>query len=74
MRKGGAGVIQPFPAGGLGGGGRCKRPEPRRQTHFGNNLFKIGLNSGLWVAVYTPIFDCDACARLENAQKNIQKY
>ena len=28
--------------------------EPRKQTHFGNNLFKFGLKSGLWIAVYTP--------------------
>ena len=38
-------VTQPNPAGGLGG---AESPpagcgaEPRRQTHFGNNLLKIG--------------------------------
>ena len=32
--------------------------EPRRQTHFGNNLLQINLKSGLFsVAVYTPISD-----------------
>ena len=45
-------VNQPFPAGGFGG--RREPPsgsgaEPRRQTHFGNNLLKSGLKqvSGL---------------------------
>ena len=50
-------VTQPFPAGGLGGA--VSPPtgpgtEPRKQTHFGNNLFKFGLKSSLWIAVYTP--------------------
>ena len=41
------------------GGGAVSPPtgpgaEPRKQTHFGNNLFKFGLKSGLWIAVYTP--------------------
>ncbi len=45
-----------------GGLGRCKPPagpgaEARRQTHVGNNLLKINLKSGLWIAVYTPSFD-----------------
>ena len=32
--------------------------EPRRQTHFGNNLLRINLKSGLFsVAVYTPNSD-----------------
>ena len=54
-------VTQPYPAGdwGGGGGGAVSPPagtgaEPRKQTHFGNNLLKFGLKSGLWIAVYTP--------------------
>ena len=54
-------VTHPFPAGGLGvvspppaGSGA----EPRRQTHFGENLWQINLKSGIFsVAVYTPISD-----------------
>ena len=50
-------VTQPNPAGGLGGAASPPAgsgAEPRRQTHFGNNLLKIGLKSGIWVAaVYT---------------------
>ena len=31
---------------------------PRRQTHFGNNILRINLKSGLFsVAVYTPNSD-----------------
>ena len=43
-----------FPAGGMGG---AESPpagsgaEPRKQTHIGNNLLKIGLKSGLWCDV-----------------------
>ena len=44
-------TTEPFPA---GGGGCCK---PARQMHFGNNLLKTDLNSGLWVAVYTANSD-----------------
>ena len=34
--------------------------EPRRQTHFGKNILKINLKSGLFsVAVYTPNSDPD---------------
>ena len=41
------------------GGGAVSPPagtgaESRKQTHFGNNLLKFGLKSGLWIAVYTP--------------------
>ena len=62
VRKGGggAGVAQPSPAGGLGGvvsPPTGSGAEPRRQTHFGNNLLKIGWKSGLWVADYTPNSD-----------------
>ena len=38
-------VTQPNPAGGLGGDESPPAgsgAEPRRQTHFGNNLLKIG--------------------------------
>ena len=47
VRKGGGGadVAQPSPAGGLGGAvspPTGSGAEPRRQTHFGNNLLKIG--------------------------------
>ena len=38
-------VTQPFPAGGLGGAVRHPAgsgAEARRQTHFDNNLLKIG--------------------------------
>ena len=35
----------------LGAWGRCKR-SPGGNTHFSNNLLKIGLKSGLWVGVY----------------------
>ena len=31
--------------------------EPRRQTHLGNNILKIGWKSCLWVADYTPKSD-----------------
>ena len=51
VRKGGAGVTQRYPAGGLGGAvspPTGSGEEPRRQTHFGNNLLKIGWKSGLW--------------------------
>ena len=52
-------VTQPFPAGGLGAVRPQAGPgaEPWRQTHFGNNLLKIYLKSGLWFAVYTPNSD-----------------
>ena len=52
-------VTQSFPAGGLGGVRPQAGPgaEPRRQTHFGNNLLKIYLKSGLWFVVYTPNSD-----------------
>ena len=46
--RGRIGVTQPFPAGGLGQWGALEAPlagsgaEPRRQTHFDNNLLKIG--------------------------------
>ena len=44
------------------GSGRCETPagpgaEPRRQTHFGKNLLKIYLKSGIWFAVYIPNTD-----------------
>ena len=45
----------PFPAGGFGG--RCEPhsgvsgAEPRRQTHFGNNLLKSGLKMKLKVKI-----------------------
>ena len=38
--------------------GYASGAEPRRQTHFGKNLLRINLISGLFsVAVYTPNFD-----------------
>ena len=57
------GVTQPFPAGVWGAlavtpSPAGSRAEPRRQTHFGKNLLKINLKSGLFsVAVYTPNSD-----------------
>ena len=56
-------VTQPFPAGGLGVWGAVSPPagsgaEPRRQTHFGQNLLRSNLKSGLFsVAVYIPNSD-----------------
>ena len=56
-----------------GFGGRCKPPtgagaEPRKQTHFGNNLFKFGLKSGLWIAVYTPNSGAKNRFKIENGE------
>ena len=53
------GVTQPSLAGGLGGAvspPTGSGAESRRQTHFGNNLLKIGWKSDLWVAPVFSIF------------------
>ena len=47
------GETQRLPAGGAGGPPAGSGAEPRRQTHFGKNIFKIGWKSDIWVAVYT---------------------
>ena len=49
-------VTQPFQL------GVCKPPSAARgrapeANAFGNNLLKINLKSGLWIAVYTPNSD-----------------
>ena len=54
-------VTQHFPAGGLGGAvspSAGSGAEPRRQTHFGTNVWKINSKSGPFsVTVYTPNSD-----------------
>ena len=62
-KVGGGGLVYnpTFPS--WGSGGAVSPPavsgaEPRRQTHFGKNVWQINLKSGLFsVAVYTPISD-----------------
>ena len=47
-----------------GSGGRCKPPagsgaEPRKQTHFGKNILKINLKSGLISVARHAVRDCE---------------
>ena len=60
MRKGGRRCGPTFSSWGFGGAvspPTGSGAEPRSQTHFGNNLLKIGWKSGLWIADYTPNSD-----------------
>ena len=49
----GNGEAQRLPAGGAGSPQVGSEAKPRRQTHFGNNILKIGWKSGILVAVCT---------------------
>ena len=64
-------VTQRFPAGGLGGAvspPTGSGAEPRKQTHFGNNLLKFGLKPGLWIAVYTPNSGAKNVLKIEDSE------